>query len=230
MHACLKALILFLVSFVVGNPVSAHQADIDLLQVETTQRQEGQVAPSEEEQGELFTLEKCEFFFVGDVSVERIAELLSKIKHCFQEDFKVTLFLSSTGGDPSAAAMFYDAIPIFGQRSNLTIVALGDVYSSAVIMFLAGDNRPIGRNANILIHQGDSYADGERFTDKDLYELMIVDQMGDDIYAKIISEGTGLSLIKTNELIDASTIFDATESLKNGFATEIVGEGNLESP
>lgn len=76
-------------------------------------------------------------------------EILRFLKDAPQEE--ITLFLTSSGGDVAAGFAFLDLIR--GANVNLTTVALGEVDSMAIIVFLAGRRRLVGPHTTMFFHQ-----------------------------------------------------------------------------
>lgn len=82
--------------------------------------------------------------------MERVCgEILQLFKDAPQEE--ITLFLTSSGGDASAGFAFLDLMR--GANVNLTTIALGEVDSIAIIVFLAGRRRLVGPHTTMFFHQ-----------------------------------------------------------------------------
>lgn len=92
--------------------------------------------------------------FLSDaITQEKVSEIINVIIAANQENTlpNITLLLFSSGGDLSAA---FALISIM-SASNIPIntVAIGECYSGALMIFMAGQNRLIDKNTSILSHQ-----------------------------------------------------------------------------
>lgn len=94
--------------------------------------------------------------FMGKVTDASIEKLKEKISSLYEKDSKepIILYICSGGGATAYALGFYEWV-----RANnicLTTVAVGDVSSAAVTLFLSGQRRIVTKNSSFLIHPGGS--------------------------------------------------------------------------
>lgn len=141
-----------------------------------------------------------------------------------KEATEIILEVRSDGGSTSEARIIYDMLKGCGK----TITTHGyKVNSSAMILFLAGENRLISQNSDSIIHPVwvDAFglpwqleADDLRlFADEiDNEQLKLV-----DIYCSVIGED---KRVEVSQLMAETTNLSSDESIRLGFATGKLGE------
>lgn len=164
----------------------------------------------------------CEFIFADAVNMITVTLLLGSLKPCLQAGVETTLVISSIGGDPAAAAAFYDLIPLYGDRSLMRVIGVGDVASSAVSMFLAGGKREIGKHATILVHEITFNFTGDiDMRQSDLNENSMSMRVNNDILIDLIAEETNIPREEVANYVDDHHVFTAEEAARLGFADKI---------
>lgn len=68
-----------------------------------------------------------------------------------ESDDRVEIEIISEGGDSYTALAFFDRI--YSSKCMITTKAYGLVASAATLIFAAGDNRLIGKNAWLMVHE-----------------------------------------------------------------------------
>jgi ATP-dependent protease ClpP protease subunit len=157
----------------------------------------------------------CDQYFYGIIDQDTVGMFIDKV--LFAEcdaGSQLRVFISSGGGDPQAAMGLYDWL----QLREADTVAMGDVASAAVPLFLAGKVRTALPNARFLIHPGYAYLEG-KYIDRDIDEFNAMDDWDDEMYNRIISAQTGLELAKVNDMVDPFTVFGVDQAKEWGFIT-----------
>lgn len=119
----------------------------------------------------LFDDEECENFFISidkkQKSLQFTGDISPKSVHIFKENIKdilnsfrvnqekiISIEIQSDGGDLFSGCGCYDWLMKFKNDNDIKIntFAMGLVASAATLIFMAGDNRQMGRNSYLLIH------------------------------------------------------------------------------
>lgn len=89
---------------------------------------------------------------IGDVTANSVGHLIDDIEKARKKESNktFTLYLASAGGSPVAAMVFYQYIKL--NSICLKSVALGEISSSAVTVFLAGEHRSAVEGTHFLLH------------------------------------------------------------------------------
>ncbi|MBY0538039.1 ATP-dependent Clp protease proteolytic subunit [Patescibacteria group bacterium] len=158
----------------------------------------------------------CDQYFYGIIDQDTVGMFIDKVllDEC-DAGSQLRVFISSAGGDPQAAMGLYDWL----QLLEADTVAMGDVASAAVPLFLAGKVRTALPNARFLIHPGYTFVQ-EKMTDRDFAELKERDAWDDEMYNRIIAERTGLERSKVDKMVDPFTVFGVDEAKEWGFITQ----------
>ena len=134
----------------------------------------------------------------------------------------IKLYLCTGGGDCSVGLAIYDLLRSRSRFKSLQIetVALGEVASAGVIIFLAGDKRLIHENALLLSHLTDQNMDDCSRQEKD--NIMNQMRIMDGIYRKIILKRSKLNSQTLARLEKLEKYITAKEAVKYGLAHEII--------
>ena len=102
---------------------------------------------------ELFKPEQS-LFINGAVDAQTSSDVIMGMSKLYSADPKkmITLFISSGGGSVGDAFALYD-YTTKALKPKLQTVALGEVNSTAVMLFLMGDTRYIGRLSVMRFHK-----------------------------------------------------------------------------
>jgi ATP-dependent protease ClpP protease subunit len=121
---------------------------------------------------------------------------------------------------------FYDAVRAV-LRPNLTTIAMGDVDSSGIIIFLAGNKRLVSPRTTLLLHPaGRSFDPSKRYTAHEISAMAKEDQLKDEQYAAIVSEHSHGRLTQGQVLtfMECHTVLDAHELIRLGLADALLPE------
>ena len=164
--------------------------------------------------------------WLGGVNFDNLQIVLNKIKKLVEEDpaEEIYLVVNSYGGPTGVGMSFYDAVESW-LRPNLTTVGSGDVDSSGIIVFLAGEKRYLTKNTTLLFHlAGRTFSTEKRFSTADLENILKEDKLKDYQYACVVSDRTNgryspeevLNLMKNN------TVLTALEAVQMGLAHKVL--------
>lgn len=162
--------------------------------------------------------------FFKDTSSEEIAKTLEDIINKKRN----ILIIKSSGGNVSSAMAFYDTIRNV-YKKELTVIGVGQISSSAIILFCTGEKRLVGKNSFMLLHSITTSYGTKNPTTKDKKEGDDQKIILENLYAKIISETTKgkLSPERVKAMMNKSTTLTAPEIVKFGIATDILDENSL---
>jgi ATP-dependent protease ClpP protease subunit len=172
----------------------------------------------------LHTARMIEYFgVVNYATTERVLEEVRalQIADASQE---IILSVTSAGGPTGTAMSFYDHIRTV-LKPSLTTIGSGDVDSSGVIIFLAGDKRYVTPNTSMLLHEaGRVFESGKRLTAMELDAMVREDRLKDFQYASVVAERSGgrLTTEKVMELMKAHTILTPTDMIAYGIAHAVL--------
>lgn len=125
--------------------------------------------------------------------------------------------INSRGGDVSEGFAIHDAILASGKK--ITTIVEGLCASIATVIALAGSNRQITKNSELMIHNPWGFAGGDaeelqKYTDQvKAYEEKLL-----NFYV----EKTGGDSATIKSMMDAETFIDSAKALELKFVTEIV--------
>lgn len=159
----------------------------------------------------------------GDIGEEGISSgIISDFLEQNKLADRLTVKINSRGGDVQEGWTIHDLLVNSGKK--IRTVGEGKVYSIATIIFLAGSEREIMKNADGLIHNpfipeytlADSYGSDDLIKIAD--NLIQEEEKILDFYA----ERTGADKAKLAEYMKEDTKLSAEDMLSLGFATKII--------
>lgn len=164
--------------------------------------------------------------WLGGVNYSNLEKMLSGIKEMLAADSKeeIHLMVSSFGGATGIGMSFYDAVKTW-LRPKLVTVGSGDVDSSGIIVFLAGEKRFLTPNTTMLLHLGGrTFERDKRFSTWDMQNMLKEDRLKDLQYAGVISDATGgkYSPNQILKLMAKNTILTAEEAVNMGLAHKVL--------
>lgn len=131
----------------------------------------------------------------------------------------INVWIDSFGGSVFAATGIYNAL-VEHARQGGTVTTIGDgkVMSAATVIFMAGQKRQVTKGCVFMIHNPltsvGGYAEDLRKT------ADILDVVKESIINAY--ESTGKSREELSDMMNAETYMDATQTVQEGFATEIL--------
>ena len=162
----------------------------------------------------------------GGVSYDNLDLTLNRIKSLMTEvpQEEIHMVVSSFGGPTGIGMSFYDAVKSW-LKPNLVTIGSGDVDSSGIIIWLAGNKRYLTKNTTLLLHLGGrTFGTEKRFSTKDLEDILKEDKLKDYHYACVVSDGTRgrFTPEKILELMAKNTVLTAEEAVNMGLADRVL--------
>lgn len=131
----------------------------------------------------------------------------------------INVWIDSFGGSVFAATGIYNAL-VEHARQGGTVTTIGDgkVMSAATVIFMAGQKRQVTKGCVFMIHNPLTSAGGYA---EDLRKTAdILDVVKESIINAY--ESTGKSREELSDMMNAETYMDATQTVQEGFATEVL--------
>lgn len=169
---------------------------------------------------------KRSLYFNGEIDTHTSMELILGITKLYATDPKalITLFIISSGGSITDTFAIYEYVTKV-LKPNLRTVVLGEASSMAVLLFLMGDTRYIGKLVIMRFHEPwrtlikDTVltpkiarrADRELSESKKKYLEILVNRTANKISK---SDGT--------DLLDSDTTISARQAVKLGIAHKVL--------
>ncbi len=165
-------------------------------------------------------------YFNKSVEPETSMEMMGSISKLYTANprFTIDLFINSIGGSVSDSFATYDFITTI-LKPNLRTIALGEVSSSAVPIFLAGEPRYIGKSAVLKFHRfSTTMSCDARLTSEICKKTIENFRRSENIYVQILVNRTGGKITKkmANALLDDLATVSAIEAVGLGLAHEIL--------
>lgn len=163
------------------------------------------------------------FGSVTNSSNERVLHLIKDL--LISAPSKEIILLVTSAGGPSGVGMsFYDTVrTVF--RPRLVTIGAGDVDSSGVILFLAGETRFITKHTTMLLHlAGRTFEDSKRLTAHDMEMMAQEDRIKDDQYAEIVSDNSHGKLTQKDvlQMMETETLLTPKDLVALGLADTIL--------
>lgn len=150
-------------------------------------------------------------FFGEGVTLKDIQEQLNKNAD------SVTVHINSNGGDVREGFAIHDFLASSGKK--ITTVIEGKCYSIATVIFLAGSDREMQENAELMIHNPWGMAEGDA-NEIEKYADWI--RENEDRLANFYVQKTGQSLEDIRAMMAETTFMDAEKAIEKNFATKKV--------
>src|SRR6185369_9557764 len=106
-------------------------------------------------------------------------------------------------------------------KPRLMTIGAGDVDSSGIIVFLAGQKRYLTKNTTLLLHlAGRVFESFRRFSTADMEAMLREDKLKDFHYASVVSESSGgiLSPERVLAMMAANKLLTPEEAVRFGLA------------
>ncbi len=151
------------------------------------------------------------------VSAKMVADWLDEHK----DDSDITVRINSRGGDVQEGWAIYDLLVNSGKK--ITTIGEGKVYSIATIIFLAGSEREMMKNADGLIHNPyiPEYSLSGAYESSDLIRIAENLKQEEEKILEFYAEKTGTDKAKLAEYMKEDTKLSAEDMVTLGFATKV---------
>jgi ATP-dependent protease ClpP protease subunit len=164
--------------------------------------------------------------WIGGVSGGVLADITDRIQTLLLENplEPINLVVTSHGGPTGIGMSFYDTMRSV-YKPNLRTIGSGDVDSSGIIVFLAGDERFLTPNTTLLLHlAGRVFDTPKRFTTPEMESIVKEDKLKDFQYASVIADRSNgkLTVQKVLDLMARNTVLTPSEAVELGLAQSIL--------
>ena len=158
-----------------------------------------------------------EMFGITDDSVS--AKIVSDFLDEHKDDTELTVRINSRGGDVQEGWAIYDLLVNSGKK--IKTIGEGKVYSIATIIFLAGSDREMMKNADGLIHNPIITLD-DKYESNDLIKIAESLKQEEEKILDFYAEKTGTDKAKLAEYMKEDTKLSAEDMVTLGFATKVI--------
>lgn len=159
--------------------------------------------------------------YFGTVNYATNERVLGNLREMMRQNKPedICLIVTSTGGPTGTAMSFHDTLR-YVWKVNITTIASGDVDSSGILIFLAGNRRYVTKHTTLLLHlAGRVFEAGKRFTRDEIEAMTNEDRLKDEQYASVIAEhSSGLTVSHVLEMMKHNTILTPLELVRYGLA------------
>lgn len=164
--------------------------------------------------------------YLGMVNYATCERVIEEIRELLREDPSgaINLLVTCAGGPSGTAMGFYDTVRSV-LKPKLTTIGSGDVDSSGVIIFLAGDTRYVTKNTTLLFHlAGGSFEGSKRYTASEIDAILREYRLKDFQYASIVAERSKgrLTSQQVLSMMEKNTILTSLELVSYGLADAIL--------
>ena len=203
------------------NEILEEEAQVDPMAVLLDQLSGGESEPNPEARS---------IMFVGDVTEERAADLISALLVLAQSKKKgqtraddIKLYISTYGGSADEMLGIYDAMEYCKQFCDIQTIGIGKVMSAGTLILAAGTDgkRKLGKHARIMIHSVNGGSVGELHSLENEMEQMKNLQ---DMYIQCLSNETKMTKRQIQTLINrkVNVYLSASEAIEKGLADEVL--------
>lgn len=161
-----------------------------------------------------------EMFGMPDSSIS--AKTVSDFLDDHKEAKAITVKINSRGGDVQEGWAIYDLLVNSGKK--IKTIGEGKVYSIATIVFMAGEEREMMKNADGLIHNPyiPPYTLADAYESADLIKIAEGLKQEEEKILDFYAEKTGSDKAKLAEYMKEDTKLSAEDMLTLGFATKVI--------
>lgn len=166
---------------------------------------------------------KKEFYWIGDINDENLRKIIDEIrKSQKKKNESIRLYVNSGGGSIPDGKAFYDWVR--SKKIQLETIGWGEVVSSAILIFLAGQKRKATKNTTFLIHNAlTTYRKGA-YNPIQNEEISLKSKVESAIFSEIIAKETKITKQEALRLIRGKKhmLLTAKEAKDKGLIDEII--------
>ncbi len=169
-----------------------------------------------------FDLERA-VWWEGDVCSDDAQKMLARFYELLKKDKKepITLHINSDGGEPTIAFSFYEFIRLY--KVQLRTIAMGEVHSAAVTLFLAGQQRFVTPSTTMVLHRvRTSFTRDKSYTADDFERHACGARHLERRYNEIIVSQTKLTPRKIRTMCNRGARLNPEQIVEHGFAQAII--------
>lgn len=157
---------------------------------------------------------------IGDISWENYKAFTTQLKDLedkSNKDEEIVIELSSDGGDAHVALAFAARIRL--SPFNITIMAMGNVASAAVLVLASGDKRIMSKECWAMVHEDSAELSG---TVVDLERESAQLRKMETQWCSLLAEKTHTKADVWNKMHKKTTYLQANECLKLGLIDGVI--------
>ena len=173
--------------------------------------------------------EKRSIMFVGEVTEERAADLISALLVLSQDKPKdaekaedIKLYISTYGGSAHEMFAIYDVMNFCKKHCDIETIGIGKVMSAGTLLLSAGTKgkRKLGKHCQVMIHSVNGGSIGELHSLENEMEQMKNLQ---DTYIQCLSSETSMTKRQIQTLINrkVNVYLSSEEAIEKGLADEV---------
>ena len=173
--------------------------------------------------------EKRSIMFVGEVTEERAADLISALLVLSQDKPKdaekaedIKLYISTYGGSAHEMFAIYDVMNFCKKHCDIETIGIGKVMSAGTLLLSAGTKgkRRLGKHCQVMIHSVNGGSIGELHSLENEMEQMKNLQ---DTYIQCLSSETSMTKRQIQTLINrkVNVYLSSEEAIEKGLADEV---------
>jgi len=157
-----------------------------------------------------------------DMEERMSAKMVSDFLDDNKDAKKITVHINSRGGDVQEGWAIHDLLVNSGKE--IKTIGEGRVYSIATIIFLAGSERLMMKNADGLIHNPyiPPYTLADKYESDDLVKIAEALQQEEEKILSFYVERTGTDKAKLADYMKEDTKLSAQDMVDLGFATKVM--------
>jgi ATP-dependent Clp protease protease subunit len=164
--------------------------------------------------------------WIGGVNGALLADITEQILSLLSDNAldPIHLVVTSHGGPTGIGMSFYDSMRSV-YKPVLYTIGSGDVDSSGIIVFLAGERRYITPNTTLLLHlAGRTFDSPKRFTTPEMESIVKEDKLKDFQYASVIADRSGghMNVQQVLDLMANNTVLTPQDAVDLGIAHSIL--------
>jgi ATP-dependent Clp protease protease subunit len=174
--------------------------------------------------------ESRSIMFVGDVTEERAADLISALLVLSQSKRKdqeraddIKLYISTYGGSADEMLGIYDVMEYCKQFCDIETIGLGKVMSAGTLLLAAGTKgkRKLSKHCRVMIHSVNGGSVGELHSLENEMEQIKNLQ---DMYIQCLSDETKMTKRQIQRLINrkVNVYLSSNEAIEKGLADEVL--------
>jgi len=165
---------------------------------------------------------KRELWFCGSVNETSAKALLDGLIGLWRKKkARITLYITSPGGYIPVALAVYEFIRT--KSIVLQTIAMGQVASSALLIFLAGKRRIATANTTFFVHEiTRSWDSPPHLASRELTRLAEATVAEQKLMCRLLAEETGLSEEQWQTLAEQQTYITAQQALEYGLVHKVI--------
>lgn len=156
---------------------------------------------------------------VGEISPSTVLGFFEVFEQLDATKGPITIRIMSEGGEAPSGFAIYDRIK--ESKNKIITEGYGNVMSMAVLLFEAGHVRKLSPSTRLMLHNAAVEIEG-RMEHKDFRRSSKEIKVLEDMYNRILSHRTGITMKQLEAWCDEETYFGAKECLALNLADEII--------